>query len=280
MGRSGTSALTRVIGLCGAALPRRIMAANDGNPSGYWEAEDAVALNDAFLSRYESSWYDPSLRVQLEPVVSVQERLRFVEEISAFLRDGFGDSDTIVVKDPRITGLLDYWVAGSRRAGCEPKAVQIFRHPAEVASSLSKRDALPVEHSNALWLKYNLLAERYSRGLKRTFVSFDDLLIDWRRAIAAVRQRIDVALVTSGSVEAEVDAFISPARRHHSDCTSPAGDPCDWIRKVYECLMSGGRGESLDERMLDSAFEEFHAAERLFRISAQSYDAWKPEPNS
>lgn len=37
MGRSGTSALTRVLSLCGATLPVGMMGADEGNRRGYLE---------------------------------------------------------------------------------------------------------------------------------------------------------------------------------------------------------------------------------------------------
>jgi hypothetical protein len=41
MARSGTSALTRVLSLCGCALPKSLKEANDGNPRGFWEPVEA-----------------------------------------------------------------------------------------------------------------------------------------------------------------------------------------------------------------------------------------------
>jgi len=62
MGRSGTSALTRVLSLCGAKLPAGMMGADNGNQRGYWEPRAALLLNRAILERHGSAWWDPSLR--------------------------------------------------------------------------------------------------------------------------------------------------------------------------------------------------------------------------
>ncbi|HNA50429.1 MAG TPA: sulfotransferase family protein, partial [Mycobacterium sp.] len=45
MARSGTSALTRVLSLCGAALPAGMLGANKGNQRGYWEPRESIYLN-------------------------------------------------------------------------------------------------------------------------------------------------------------------------------------------------------------------------------------------
>jgi hypothetical protein len=55
MGRSGTSALTRVLSLCGAALPPGMLGADAGNPRGYWEPRAALGINERFLYRHGSS---------------------------------------------------------------------------------------------------------------------------------------------------------------------------------------------------------------------------------
>ncbi|WP_204316593.1 hypothetical protein, partial [Klebsiella pneumoniae] len=63
-----------------------------------------------------------------------------------------------------------------------------FRSPMAVAASLEVREqhlrsghALPLCQGVAVWLRYMLAAERHTRGQRRSFVSFDMLLADWRR---------------------------------------------------------------------------------------------------
>lgn len=60
--RSGTSALTRVLSLCGGTLPTALLGADANNPLGYWEPRAAISLNEAILRRLGTNWYDPSFR--------------------------------------------------------------------------------------------------------------------------------------------------------------------------------------------------------------------------
>src|ERR1700740_3710073 len=85
MGRSGTSALTRVLSLCGARLPEPLLGASESNLTGHWEPIDAINLNNAFLRRYAASWYDPTLRLQGDIAFSTQEKETYIEKIRAFL---------------------------------------------------------------------------------------------------------------------------------------------------------------------------------------------------
>ncbi len=66
MARSGTSALTRVLSLCGAALPAGLLGATADNPRGYWEPRAVIHLNEAILRRRGSSAYDLTLRMHEE----------------------------------------------------------------------------------------------------------------------------------------------------------------------------------------------------------------------
>lgn len=81
MGRSGSSALTRVLSLCGGGLPDELVGATEHNPLGHWEPQRALTINDVFLARHGSNWFDPTLRLQGE--LSVEEGLRhtFLEQI-------------------------------------------------------------------------------------------------------------------------------------------------------------------------------------------------------
>src|ERR1700678_60798 len=54
-GRSGTSALTRVLSLCGAGLPAGLLGATAKNMRGYWDPRAAIHLNQAILRRHGSS---------------------------------------------------------------------------------------------------------------------------------------------------------------------------------------------------------------------------------
>ena len=62
------------------------------------------------------------------------------------------------------------WFEATRLAGFDIAIVIAVRHPKEVIASLAKLMRAQPELSCALWLKYNLLAERQTRGMRRVFV--------------------------------------------------------------------------------------------------------------
>lgn len=257
MGRSGTSALARVLAFGGAALPARLMAPNHGNPIGYWEPQAAVDLNDDFLSDYHSSWYNPALPVRKPGAVTPAAGSRFIGQAAAVIQKEFGDAKLIVLKDPRIAGLLPYWIAASMQLGYVPVATHIFRHPDEVAASLARRDGLDRSHSHALWVKYNLFAERDSRQLLRVFCSFDELLGDWRTLVQRISQCCEVPLSYDRNADGAADKFLQEQLRHHVESAAPAGGPADLLGPVYDCLRGAIDCGRINETVMDDAFDRY-----------------------
>lgn len=261
MGRSGSSALTRVLSLCGAALPLHVLAPNFGNPTGYWEPALALELNDRFLQAHESSWYDTSLRLQLGRVAT-GETAALVAQAAAMLAGSFEPSGPIVIKDPRISGLLPYWIEAAVVAGLRPVIVHIFRNPDDVAASLARRDDLPAEQSRTLWLKYNLVAERDGRGSARIFISYEDVMKDWEAAVARCTAELGVELTISDDARSAVAAFLSPDLHHHAtpDEGPVADDESRLVSRTYRLLNDAKRTLTAPSAF-DALLSEFTAAE-------------------
>jgi hypothetical protein len=55
MHRSGTSAITRVLSLLGAALPAHLMGATSINPQGFFESDPINDLHESLLEYFGTS---------------------------------------------------------------------------------------------------------------------------------------------------------------------------------------------------------------------------------
>src|ERR1700730_6311768 len=242
MGRSGSSALTRVLSLCGAALPLRVLPPNYGNPTGYWEPALAVEINDRFLQAHASSWYDTSLRLQTQRIAT-DDAATLVEQAAVVLADSFQTSGPIVLKEPRISGLMPYWIQAAREVGLRPAIVHLFRNPDDVAASLARRDDLAAEQSRALWLKYNLVAARDRRRFARAFISYEDLMTDWERVVGRCAEELRVELAISDEARVAVASFLSPALRHHATPNERrvADDEGRLVSRTYRLLNAAKR---------------------------------------
>ncbi|MCV7428326.1 sulfotransferase family protein [Mycobacterium montefiorense] len=260
--RSGTSAITRVLSLCGVALPAGMLGADAGNPRGYWEPRKAIAINEGILYRHQSAWFDPSLR-SMDDALDAEEKAACIASIQEYLT-GLPDAPLLVIKEPRITTLTELWFEAARRAGLDVAVVIAVRHPLEVISSVAATWRVSRELSGALWLKYSLMAERCTRRLPRVFVDYADFLDDWPREIKRIATTLDIELNTHQ--EDAIEAFLTPdlRRQRHSGCVTGKGlVGADWISVVYNTLCEAAHDEPPNEAALDCIFESYRESDEL-----------------
>ncbi|MCV7106035.1 MULTISPECIES: sulfotransferase family protein [Mycolicibacterium] len=261
--RSGTSALTRVLSLSGAALPDGMLGAGKHNRRGYWEPRASIILNSAFLARQGSSWWDPSLRLLEEGEIEPRDKSAYIAEIVAYLQR-LPVAPHTVIKELRITALSEMWFEATRLAGYEPAAVISVRHPQEVIASLGAAGRASPELASALWVKYNLLAERQSRGMPRVFVEYEKLLDDWRREVKRISTTL--AMDLDSPDERAIEEFLTPDlrhERHHGAVTDPFGS--DWISEIYEVTRAAAGDQLPDTSALDRVYGAYQANEHAFR---------------
>lgn len=267
--RSGTSALTRVLSLCGGTLPAAMLGADANNPLGYWEPRAAISLNETILRRLGTNWYDPSLRFLDDDAVAPDENKACVEKIAAYLST-LPAAPLVVIKEPRITTLSDLWFEAARQAGFDVASVIAVRHPQEVISSIVKSWHVSPALASALWLKCNILAERNTRGVPRVFVDYANLLDDWRREMKRISTELPVELHTQD--EDAIEQFITPSlhrQRHRGPVTDLFG--ADWISLVYEALHDAAQDDSVDFSTLDRVFASYRQGERDFRKAFEDF---------
>ncbi len=278
-GRSGTSALTRVLSLCGGTLPPGLLGASSENPRGFWEPRTAIHLNEVILRRHGSSGYDPTLRAQEEGAFDVEKNAQYVAKIKAYL-EKLPAAPLMVIKEPKMTALSGMWFEAARLAGYDIAAVVAVRHLQEVIGSLERRAnsqnyvQIGPEYTSASWLKYTLLAERGTRGVPRVFVDYANLLEDWRREIDRISEALAIDLDTRD--EGAIDGFLTPNLRHHRHC-GPVAEPlgADWMSAVYEALAAAARDELWDASELDRVYEAYSASERGFRRVFEDFERYR-----
>ena len=253
MGRSGTSALARILSLCGGALPDGLRGADAHNLRGYWEPRATLDINEAILRRHGTVAFDPSLQVLEEHAFDADEYAAGIAQIRAFLTT-LPSAPLVVIKDPHITVLSGMWFEAARLAGFDVVTVVAVRHPQEVIASLGAAGPMSPQLSSAVWLKANLLAERRTRALPRVFVDYANLLDDWRREIARISKALAIDLYTRD--EGAIDEFLTSDLRRQRHC-GPVNDRfgTDWMSTVYEAMQAAARDESLDMSALDRVFE-------------------------
>lgn len=269
--RSGTSALTRVLNLLGVDLGTETLPPKFDNPHGYWEHRGVFDLHEQLLSRMGSGWHEyrriPADGRQQE---GVAERL---EDLRTLVVREFGDSALWAVKDPRLCRLLPVWLDVLEDLRVDARFILVVRHPLEVARSLDARDD-PFSWSKCILLVLadTMEALRHTAGRARVFVSYSQLLEDWRRVVDAISQELRLDWPRDPAEGAdEINEFLQPSARHHrlalEDLEREPGFPT-WGRELYEALEEACRGRT---RELDERFPE------LYRTFTDSWNLFIPE---
>lgn len=245
MHRSGTSAVTGVLGLLGFELGDELLAPQADNPKGFFENVNVVATHDRLLRAFGGSWHDPRpLPVDWarSEAASLAQR-----ELGAITRDLFSRGPRVVLKDPRICRLAPLWLDITSREGWTPKVIIVVRHPEEVARSLLRRDGMSSYRAKLLWLQHLMDAESATREVDRVFISYDALLTDWRKQLARMREHLGLAIsLDEPGTAAEVEGFLSSSLRNHvqhGDSPSSASGIDGIVLPAYALAMRCCRDE-------------------------------------
>jgi hypothetical protein len=260
MHRSGTSALTRVLSLLGAALPQNIMPPGPGNDSGHWEPVRVVELHDDILSRVGSAW--SALSGPSEAWFASRQATDYVEKIKDIVRLEYLDAPLFVAKDPRLSLLFPLWARALFELNIDCKPVVAIRNPTEVARSLCLRERSEVgerewclNRARMLTLRYNLSAERWTRMHRRAFCHFDDLLRDWKGSARRIGNELGIAWPDwSPAAEIAIDSFLRPSLRHHTAPDDLADDGDAWaetMNLIYTALKGACSGDEIDPKSFD-----------------------------
>lgn len=269
--RSGTSALTRVLSLCGCDLPELVQGPRSFNPTGNWDAVESISINNEFLFSFQTRHDDPGMRFQ-ESHIEEGARERFIQKIELFLKSCPGTS-AILVKDHTITNVAPFWITAARNLDYTPNFIIPVRRVGQcVLSTRLSAPSLPDELTQHVWLKSNLLAERSSRGVQRVFVEYSNLMKDWTLQICRISRSLNVALDIEKGYSAQ--EFLDPRLWHHrvpSEEASTDALVLNWCEAVYQEFSSAAVDKPINHSRLDKIFSEFESGERSFRIAADYF---------
>jgi hypothetical protein len=266
MHRSGTSALAGALGLAGARLPTRLMPATGANPRGYCESQLLYELHEELLAELGATWSDVSAPGASWLTTPGAER--WVGRFAKAVEEEFAGKGLFVVKDPRICRLVPLWQRVFDRLGVTAGYVVMVRHPLEVAGSLGREHGLDEGRAVLLWLDHLLRAERDTRSLPRTLVSYERLLGDWRGTLRRIGRDLDLALPRlSRRAQAEIEEFLSGDLRHQR--VEPVQlalreDLVRWVRQAYDWAVRAADDAPADTDVLDTIGAEFEVAEQAF----------------
>lgn len=236
MHRSGTSALARVLSLCGGELPRTLFPAAEGdNDLGYWESTPLIEHHEHLFRMLGTTMLDP------DPIDSrwfdTGQAMEARHDLMSIVRREWPGEGLMVVKEPRICRLMPLWRDVVEELGAEAAWVLPVREPGEVAASLVRRGGIDAARAERSWLSHVVQAERWTRGLPRVVVSYAALLDDWRGVVARIAA-VSPAGLDAARAEREVDAFLEPGRRRHAVTAASADSD---VRAVRDAMFDAAR---------------------------------------
>jgi hypothetical protein len=237
-GRSGTSLLAGVLGELGLHIPKPEVRANRTNPRGFGEPRWVVDFHWRLLRarRVEVNDARPTAWARMARLAD-DEAVR--AELRGWLSRELDENGAIVVKDPRTAWFLPLWIRAADELGVTPDFATMLRHPAETVTSATRSygEYLPAVARAGAWANVSLETEVATRGSRRVFVRYEDLLADWRAQIARLADSLALPQLASPEPEraAGVDAFVDPTLHRNrvgwDDLETPV--PA-WVRDVVE----------------------------------------------
>jgi hypothetical protein len=285
-GRSGTSTVAGTLHYLGFLVPEPVMQGNESNPRGFFESWWPVRFHKRIMKRagIEQTDSRPEAFDLVQAAITDEDRAR--------LHDWLGEvtaiSDRVVVKDPRAVWAPALWVGTAAEMDIEISFLTMLRHPAEVIGSRKANYANwrpgMDDWDYAIWnlcgwITSNLHVERHTRGQRRSFVRYTDLLADWRAAMRLVRddQGLELDSDLDPGTPHAVDDFIDVDLRRHVPSWSGWDLPTDLVELADGTFAALSRLADLGghdpgvEAELDEIAERYTQLYKLSR--AVAYDA-------
>jgi GT2 family glycosyltransferase len=216
MHRSGTSAMGGVLETLGVDFSNNLIPGDpEINLKGYWEHGEINVLHDQLLGHLGSSWDDikPLRNGWMKENITLEFRNKLIRVINK----DFGNSSIWGFKDPRLCRLMPLWLDIFKMLEIEPYFIIMVRHPEEVADSLFRRNGFDWQKSSLLWTRHFLEAEYHTRNLHRVFISFDELLADWRRVASGISKEFQTQWPRDPETSATaINKLLDDSLKHHN----------------------------------------------------------------
>jgi hypothetical protein len=280
-GRSGTSTMSGTFHHLGLHVPGPYLGANDSNPKGFFESRWSVKFHKRITAAAGINDFDGRPQAFGAAQTAVTDQMR--RKLRGFLERESRDHEQVVVKDPRTVWAQPLWREVATEMGFDIRFVSMLRHPAEVVGSRATYYSRSTDRDQqrayqtfnvARWVNSSLVSERGTRGTTRAFVSYVDLLTDWRPVLVGLAEDLGLTYdvdVAAGEKSA-VDDFIDPDLRRHAVTWDDLDVPdrlvsiADAIWTDLQALQAGHGDDAAASADLDVQ------AERYARLYADSTD--------
>ncbi|WP_042695262.1 sulfotransferase family protein [Azospirillum sp. B506] len=224
MDRAGTSLCTDILHTLGVELSEDLLPPHPDNPNGYFEARLVMEAHERAFLALGFQWKDISALKPLPPAWWRLPAMRQAKaELSTLVAAEIAKGHKVWgFKDPRTARLLPLWKEIFHELGVRPQYVLAVRHPRGVMQSLAKRDGLPLEQSELLWVERYTNALSYVGSEIKAVVHFEDW---FTRPLEQAMHLIDVLSLPWGGDDIDlteaVQAKVVREFRHDEERQEP-----------------------------------------------------------
>lgn len=242
MHRSGTSVVARGLQCLGVNLGDRLMVPQPDNPTGFFEDQDLVDIDDGVLQQLGATWDDPppfcegTLEVIAAGRLGATARQRLSSKVSADIPFAF--------KDPRLSVMLPFWRPIFQELRLEASYIVVLRNPLSVAASLRQRNAIPEDRAMYLWLRYMLAAAtEVDPHWPNVFVEYDTVMARPHAELEKIARALDLKF---DSLDADTFArsFLDEGMRHERDDGERPTAYADLVWPTYNLLHDIAQGSA------------------------------------
>jgi hypothetical protein len=180
---------------------------------------DVVLQNDQFFYDQDMAWEHNVINFDYEKALKDKEYGEVTFKHGKTGLKWLNDPSNVpwLQKDPRMCITLKIWL---KLMNTEPAIVFTYRHPLEVARSLSKREkGFTVERGLRLWIVYNMRAIQNSKGLcivkSRNTAVLENPVKETQRIADELTSKCGVVAPPSVITQEDVDEFVDPNLIHN-----------------------------------------------------------------
>lgn len=213
-GRSSTSSVAGALKRLGMHIPQPEVEADERNPRGYYEPLWVTEFHKRVLNPVPVRTIDTrpdAARIALAAGTTPEVEAELKQWLAGQL-----DAEQVLIKDPRAFWILPAWTQVAAELGAEMSTLTMLRHPTEVVRSRDSAyltEQTPTfrrqrETANvAAWVNAAFVTEQATRGRRRAFVGYHDLVADWRTALGRAANQLGLSLDVDRGGD-DVDGFI------------------------------------------------------------------------
>jgi hypothetical protein len=246
--RGGTSLLARVLPVIGVPLEGQLMRAGSCNPTGFWENQAILRINEDLAAYLPRRGFSPNLKmatVEAQPDYPlVRERAR------AVLEQLFRSSPFVGFKHPATSRLLPFWQELFEEVQARDAYLIAVRDPGATAESLRVNFHLRIEAGLLLWLEHLLRAVQFTQARSRVIVSYERMLASPRQQIARIVKALDRSgEVDDSTVDWYAERFVDQRLQHAAGGSRKTQRLLEGFPLIGECysLLRQRADDEIDE---------------------------------